>query len=47
MMYILKNLIKIQQQRTQLICSTETYAYETSKFLIPKNEEIKYNSIKI
>ena len=47
MIYMLKNLIKIQWQRTQLICSIETYAYETSKFLIPKNKEIKYSSIKV
>ena len=34
----------MQWQRTQLICSIETYTYKTSKFLIPKNEEIKYHS---
>ena len=42
-------LMKLQSanndKKTQLIYSIEIYVYETSKCLIPKNEEIKCNNM--
>ena len=40
MMFLLKKLIRMQS-----VDSMETYAYETSKNLVCKKEEIKFNNL--